>query len=166
MPCPEQQAWGGVLKTTMLRLYGTRQNHPFLHRIGTALLPVFVAWTRWRYRALARRIAREIADYCSSGFVVLGVVGVDGSPSCGLSRTIDVRGAASAISALDPRTVSTDQLNGLLRGHLRQGSGLFMVELRKELRRRRLEVRLCAHDLFDESEGRRSGVELEPAGAQ
>jgi hypothetical protein len=43
---------------------------------------------RWRYRRLACGVARDVADYTNSGFDVVGVVGVAGSPSCGAGITM------------------------------------------------------------------------------
>lgn len=161
MPCPEQDAWGGVLKTKMLALYGAKRERPLLHHLQRALLPLYLLHYRWRCRALARRTAAAIADYLASGFAVLGVVAVDGSPSCGLRNTIDLRAACDAVAAVDRRVISTDEHNALLRRHVREGRGLFVAALARELSRHRLPVRLLAHDLFEELEGRASSVELE-----
>lgn len=38
-------------------------------------------------RKLARSIANQIQDYCSSGYRVVAILGADGSPSCGVNRT-------------------------------------------------------------------------------
>ena len=170
MPCPEQQAWGGVLKKRLLRLYGTRASHPALHRLEWALLPIGLLFTRLVYRRLARQVAAQIDDYLRSGFEVLGVVGVDGSPSCGVNKTVEIHGAVEAISALDPRTVSVDQQNAVVRRYAQPGPGIFIAALQRALRRRGLEVPLLAHDLFDELDGRPSGLTFDaastPAGAR
>lgn len=74
LPCPEQHAWGGVLKRWMLALYGRRVLRWYPVRRP---LVVLVRWaTAVHYGHLARRTAREIIDYVSSGFEVVGVVGV------------------------------------------------------------------------------------------
>ena len=160
MPCPEQRAWGGVLKPTLLRSYGAKQAHPFLHRLQGAILPLFLLYTRWRYRRLARRIAAEVADYVASGVDVVGIVGVDGSPSCGVDNTIDIGAAATTVTGIDPLTISTAEHNALLRRHRTSGRGLFIEALSSQLRRRHLDVPLLAHDLFDELDGRPSRVVL------
>jgi uncharacterized protein YbbK (DUF523 family) len=38
-------------------------------------------------RCMAREVARHIHEYCSHGFDVLGVIGVNRSPSCGVETT-------------------------------------------------------------------------------
>jgi uncharacterized protein YbbK (DUF523 family) len=80
MPCPEQRVWGGVLKTRMLWLI----QHPRTARASPVLLPVVLRYVRWRYAHHARAVARDIDDYRASGLSVRGIVGVAGSPSCGV----------------------------------------------------------------------------------
>jgi hypothetical protein len=60
MPCPEQAAWGGVMKRFILRFYGARAS--WAHQFRGLLLPVFRLYTRSVYRRLASRTARHIAD--------------------------------------------------------------------------------------------------------
>ena len=85
MPCPEQRAWGGLLKPWMLRAYGLRDSR--LYPVRGPLFRAFVAYTRLRYLWLARRTARDIEDFRRAGVRVLGVVGVGGSPTCGAGTT-------------------------------------------------------------------------------
>jgi hypothetical protein len=61
LPCPEQRAWGGVLKRRMLVAYGSA---------GTARAPLvrlllrpFTWYTRLVYGRLARAITSDVADY-------------------------------------------------------------------------------------------------------
>ncbi len=105
MPCPEQRAWGGVLKTRMLWLI----QHPRIARAAPVLLPVVLRYVRWRYAHHARAVARDIDDYLASGLSVRGIVGVAGSPSCGVHTTLDLKRAAAAVAAA---ATIRQQLNG------------------------------------------------------
>ena len=58
MPCPEQQAWGGVLKRRLLATYGAQGT--WFYRCRGLLLPLLLAYTRWVYQRLAAQIARQI----------------------------------------------------------------------------------------------------------
>jgi predicted secreted protein len=155
MHCPEQCAWGGVRKRHILRVYGTGARGTLLYRLLPVLYPPVVAYTRWRYRVLARRVAREIADYLGSGIAVEGIIGVGGSPSCGVSTTLDMRRslkvlASTPITALDRQTMNEQAIVSCLR----EGQGLFVEAVRRQLHRRRLSVRWYEHDLLDEIRGR------------
>lgn len=156
LPCPEEHVWGGVLKRHMLRLYGVPAPASAFWRAARL-------YTRLRYRVMARQAALQIADYLRSGFSVLGVVGVDGSPSCGVRTTVDGGAFVADLASVDPRNFSVERQNALVRRHAMAGRGIFIQELARELGRRGLEVPFLAHDLFDELAGRRSKLTL-PAG--
>ena len=89
MHCPEQRAWGGVFKRYMLPIYSSRGS--LLYRLRHVLLPLFLLYTRWIYRRLAKEVVRDIEDYVRSGFEVVGMVGVGGSPSCGVWSGLALR---------------------------------------------------------------------------
>jgi predicted secreted protein len=154
MTCPEQLAWGGVLKRHLLIAHGSSSVVPaFVRRL---VVPVFLAYTRWRCRRLARDVAARIADYQSSGYEVVGIVGVDGSPSCGVRRTLDIDRSVQALSTCDPAATDAAAFNDLVvLANLVPGEGMFIAALRHELQRRRLTVPLYAHDLVAELGGRR-----------
>jgi predicted secreted protein len=156
LPCPEEHVWGGVLKRHMLRLYGAPA-------LGSPFWRAAWLYTRLRYRVIARQAAAQIADYLRSGFSVLGVVGVDGSPSCGVQKTVDGGAFVADLASVDPRSFSVARQNALVRRHATAGRGLFIQELARELGRRGVEVPFLAHDLFDELAGRKSELTL-PAG--
>jgi predicted secreted protein len=145
MPCPEQRAWGGVLKRRILRHYGTRS------RLPPVALRAFLGYTRWIYRRLARRIVRDLEDYLRSGFEVVGIVGIGGSPSCGVVRTLDLRRSLPVIA--DP-TIDRDTLNArAIAECVIPGRGLFVEALRRRLHRRGIEVSLLEFDLVSEIHG-------------
>jgi hypothetical protein len=60
MPCPEQRAWGGVLKRYTLPFYGARGGPR--RALARQLLPLFLWHTRRVYRRLAREVAGDIED--------------------------------------------------------------------------------------------------------
>ena len=162
LPCPEQRAWGGVLKRRLLFAYGLREQHPRLYRLRRLLLPLAILYTRHVYRQIAADVARQIADYNDSGFVVRAVVGVDGSPSCGVNTALDTRNI-DALLALPAEALNVCQFNGWVSGQARSGTGLFVAALQKQLKRRRLTVPFLAHDLLEELDGQPTTVNLEGA---
>jgi predicted secreted protein len=160
MPCPEQEVWGGVLKKRMLALYGRRvRAFPGVVR---ALIPIGLLYVRLAYRAMARSVAAQIDDYESSGFTVVGIVGIDGSPTCGVRTTVDIAGFVGDMLHADRATLTTGDQNAWVRKHARKGQGLFVQELERALQARRLRVPLLAHDLLGELEGRSSDVCIDP----
>lgn len=155
LACPEQQVWGGVAKRRMLLAYGAdRRGLRFARRV---LTPVFIAYSRWRYDRLAHQVVGQVRDYWRAGFQVVGIVGVDGSPSCGVGRTLDLHGAIDALAQCDPSITDTDTFNErVVLGNLVPGEGLFIGALRRRLRGARLAVPWFAHDLASELTGDRA----------
>lgn len=115
---------------------------------------------RRSYRRLSRGVAAQVEDYGASGFSVLGIVGIDGSPSCGLHKTINVRDAIDAMARLEPSTISVERQNEMVRRYAESGRGIFIQELQRELDQRRLDVPFLAHDLFEELDRHQSNVKL------
>jgi predicted secreted protein len=99
MACPEQRVWGGVLKRRFLWLIA----HPYVARASHSLLALGRPYLRFRYRRLARAVARDIEDYVGSGLDVVGVVGVAASPSCGAGTTLDLAASLRALGLVPAR---------------------------------------------------------------
>jgi predicted secreted protein len=157
-PCPEQLAWGGVSKRLLLRAYGAKGTLPF--RFRQMLLPLVIAYTRFVYRRIAKQAAKQIEDYLDSGYTVVGVVGVDGSPSCGVGKTLDLRGSFDSITEIEVESLTAHKMNDIVRRNLKDGGGLFTSALKEELEGRGIAVPFLAHDLIAELDGKKSNVDL------
>jgi uncharacterized protein YbbK (DUF523 family) len=162
LPCPEQLAWGGVLKRRLLFLYG----RPWLSPVVRLCRPALRAYTAARYRLLARRVARQITDYQRSGFHVVGVVGVDASPTCGVTTTLDFDASLAAVVGCPLARFDRRFMNDtVLRGSARPGRGLFIDALSDALARRGRRVPLLGHDLRSEPPGAPFTAGPKPAGS-
>jgi hypothetical protein len=144
LPCPEQLAWGGVLKRRLLFLYGRTWLSPVIR----LLRPVLITYARARYRRLARRVARQITDYQRSGFEVVGVVGVEASPTCAVTTTLDLDASLAAVVGCPLGRFDRPFMNDIVvNGSTRPGRGLFIDALSDALARRGVWARLLGHDL-------------------
>jgi predicted secreted protein len=152
LPCPERIAWGGVLKPHRLRLHHAKGGP--LYPLRGVLLHGFLCWTRLVYRRLARQVARDVVDYRRSGIIVAGVVGIGGSPSCGVSTTLDLR-ASLEVLAVCPAAALTRELmkERAVFACRRPGEGIFIEELDRQLSRRGCTLPALEHDLAVESRG-------------
>ena len=151
LPCPEQHAWGGVLKRRLLWFYGSEGK--LRYRLRGALLPIMLWYTRQVYRKLARQTAKQICDYQRSGVEVVGIVGVDASPSCGVCKSLDIGDALESAGRLNQCTVTAREVNLIVLETAVPGRGLFIELLKKELDKRELNIPWNAHDLIAELEG-------------
>jgi predicted secreted protein len=149
LPCPEQRAWGGVLKRSLAPAYGAKGT--LRYRARRPLLWLFTRYTTVRYQRLARRVARDVADYLRSGFAVTGIVGVGGSPSCGVRRTLDLPCAVEAMAACPLAALQRQAFNrDVVAANVVAGEGLFVRELRRALKRKGMQVPFDEHDLLSE----------------
>ncbi len=149
LPCPEQRAWGGVLKRRMLVAYGSAGTPRA--PMARLLLRPFTWYTRRVYARLARAVARDVADQRRCGVQVVGVVGIGGSPSCGVNTTLDLRAAVDALTRCPAPRLDRRTLNeGIIAANVCPGEGLFIRALRRRLSRAGLRVPLREHDLLAE----------------
>ncbi len=164
LPCPEQDAWGGVRKRLTLPAYGSggTTRAPLVR----LLLPLFTVYTRWRYRRLARRVARDVRSYLHAGMEVVAVVGIGGSPSCGVRTTLDLAGAVDVLTRCRVAQLDREFVNTrAIRPHVAAGAGWFMQALGRRLRHQRVSIPFEEYDLLAElGLHRESAVDGEPIG--
>ena len=158
MSCPEQRAWGGVLKRRMLVAYGAGGS--WRGPLVRALLGGFLAYTRLVYARLAREVAGDVAEYRDCGVDVVGLVGIAGSPSCGVETTLDLPAAVDVLTRcplarLDRRLVRDEAVGA----HRVPGRGIFVSALQREFTRRGLDTRFVEHDFAAAPPVRRGGVD-------
>ncbi len=149
LPCPEQRAWGGVLKRRMLVAYGSAGT--LRAPMARLLLRPFSWYTRRVYARLARAITRDVLDYRRCGVEVVGLVGIGGSPSCGVATTLDLPAAVHALTRcpaarLDRRALNED----IVAANVCPGEGLFIRALRQRLARAGADVPMEEHELLAE----------------
>jgi predicted secreted protein len=132
---------------------------PFLERgAGIVQLPcpetVYLGLSRFgmtreqydvpRYRAACREmlgpVVEELSAFAAAGYVIEAVVGMDGSPSCGVFRTcLGYRGG-------EPAEAATDLAGQIKALRIVPGDGVFIGELRDMLTARGLAVPFAAVD--------------------
>ena len=150
MPCPEERAWGGVLKRRMLIAYGAGGTWRSL--LVRVLFGPFMAHTSRIYQRLARTVAAEIADYEDSGLEVVGVIGIWGSPSCGVRTTLDLPAALDVLRRCPLANLDRRMINEqVIRAHTQPGQGLFVTALQRQLAKRGLAARFDEYDFGSSS---------------
>lgn len=143
MPCPEQRTWGGVRRPPMLWVLRHRRLSSSLR----PLLPVVRRYLRWRYAWMARTVARDAADAVGAGQQVVGVLGVAGSPSCGVRTTLDLDVALARVSRSQDAVTARWLRQDVVAAAQRPGTGLFVEELQKRFAARGIEVPFVDHQL-------------------
>ena len=157
MICPERMAWGGIYKKKMLQFRGMGKSVP-AHRVCAFCLPVFMFWLNYKMRWVAKYTAAEIKDYMQNGMSVIGVVGVGGSPACGVERTPDLRRYFKWSSKVDLRTVTAKEHNAIIENVTCEGQGAFMRYLKRRLDKDKVKIPFFEYNLWDEMRGRENSV--------
>lgn len=159
MKCPEQKGWGGLLKKHMWQPLGSRNT--ILYKLKGVFLPCFIWNTRRIYQKIAKEIVAEIKDYRESGFEVLGIMGIAGSPSCGVTRAIDIRKSFEFLANTDMDGLNRKRMNELgVSKLIIEGRGFFIEAIEKELKKKNINVRFYEHDLSSEIKGEEIKIEL------
>ena len=153
LPCMETLGWGGVARSQYFRFQplAFRAADTWWEGPGGALTRLWLV----RFRALCRRWARKVADriedFEGAGCSVVGIVGADDSPTCGVTRTIDLVQAARTLKRLgvrasDLENPDLEKMGEILPRLLVRGHGIFMDELFKEAHRRGLALKRVGLD--------------------
>jgi hypothetical protein len=106
---------------------------------------------------MAKDVAGLVRDYRSSDYEVTAIVGVDGSPSCGIETTLD---PGAYLAGVSTGPISVDRQNWAVHQAATLGRGIFIAEIQNHLRRNHLSVPFLAHDLLAELDGKPSNVTL------
>lgn len=158
MRCPEQITWGGVLKKEMLQGYGI--SGTILNNFRKPYMKYFIWKTRNSYKKLAKTVVSEIKDYIDSGFEVAGIIGIKGSPSCGLSSSLDLLKSSEIIADLDIKTLNPEVFNEKCYGNcLINTEGLFFEQLKYFLTKNKLKLNFFEHDLLEEIKGGKISID-------
>lgn len=155
MKCPEQKAWGGVLKKHIWLPLGAKNK--FLYKIIKIFLPFFIWNTERVYKSIAKDVVAELTDYITSGYEVVGIIGIAGSPSCGVNTTLDIKKFMDFLANTDIDELDRNTMNTIgLKGSLVQGEGLFIKILKKELDNKNIKLNFFEHDLISEMAGQKN----------
>jgi hypothetical protein len=149
LPCPEQRAWGGVLKRRMLPAFGSAGT--LRAPAARLLLRPFTWYTGRVYARLARAVVRDVVDCRRSGMQVVALVGVGASLSCGVRTTLDLPAALDTLTRCPPCRLDRRVLNrDVIAAHVVPGDGLFIAAVRRRLARAHLDLPFEEHDLLAE----------------
>jgi len=149
LPCPETSAWGGIDKKLIwMPMMGFRRMWSLFAPLA---LPLFRVWTRFNYSLQAERVTREIQRMIHAGIEIVSITGIDGSPTCGVNHSLDMRACFAYHATVDTEKLTSRSYNGFLyQKALRKGKGLFMEILEKKLRCRDMTIPFSAYNLAHE----------------
>ena len=151
MDCPEQAAWGGVLKPLLWISVGNKDS--FIFKLRRIIFPLFMLKTKRTYKKIAKRYVKLIEDYLQNDYNIIGVVGIDGSPSCGSSKILDLY-QFELLADFNTKDIQREVFNEFLyKKLLIKGEGIFIQEMKKILKQKRIMLNFYSHNIIDEMNG-------------
>lgn len=149
MPCPEQIVWGGVLKKLIWLPAHTKGK--LFYYIFKITYPFFILYTCARYSRLASKIVSLVKDYIKSGFTVIGIAGINGSPTCGVNTTLNMKKSFDYIAGMSIDTLKRKDFNKIMfTDCIQQSKGIFFKVLSRKLKKNKIDIKLSAHNIIDE----------------
>lgn len=159
MKCPEQMAWGGVQKRIIWKALTAKQGSIYTYR--KIIMPLFMFYTKYAYRRLARDVVHDIIDYHAADVEVIGLIGVDGSPSCGVLNRLRMGCSLDVMANLNTETMNSANLNHKLYSRcLAEGPGMFIHELKRQLNKIDIPMHLYSIDIVKEMRGKKQSFSI------
>ncbi|HTP29193.1 MAG TPA: hypothetical protein VMK12_26465 [Anaeromyxobacteraceae bacterium] len=161
LPCPECLFWGGVSRK------GIYKKQPMMFgAVGKPWFPIvellFKLWIRQSDRNCAKEAARAVdrmEDFIREGYEIVGLIGVDDSPTCGVTKTLNLlrivnNHKALGITLNDFETPRFERLAPAMPKMQETGSGAFVGAILAGLKKRGLNIKTTGFDpwldAFDE----------------
>ncbi|MDD5648056.1 MAG: hypothetical protein PHY03_03890 [Dehalococcoidia bacterium] len=152
LPCCECIGWGGAARKEFDKFLPV-----ITHAVRFSWFPFFIPIARASlssYNRLCKKEAVKVVDrmedYLREGFAICGVIGMNDSPTCGVTKKVNMveymKQMAIAIhagNAVDPVKMNLDQLM--------DGKSFFMGNLIEEMRKRRLDIKVIGYEPWAES---------------
>jgi predicted secreted protein len=147
---------GGVTRKSLDRFFPILD--VFIQKGGFRILKPFIKLWLLKYEWLCKReaakVVNRIEDFINGGYSIMGVVGMNDSPSCGVNRTLDM-------TEMIRRTIidwnKKNPMRQIVQDTLCEGSSYFVGNIISELEKRKIDIKVVgfepwAASLKDESE--------------
>ncbi|MFW9828117.1 MAG: hypothetical protein ACFFEY_11020 [Candidatus Thorarchaeota archaeon] len=155
LPCLERLGWGGVQRQIFFKYLPKITDN--LEKKSFPIIKLFLRiWLR-NYKKLCRKEAKKLAiqiqDYYKSGYSILGIITTNDSPTCGITKTINLLDLSSKFKDLslkkeifeNPRL---EKMKNLIPNLCVNGVGLFTSELIKQFKKYKLDIKIIGLDIW------------------
>lgn len=153
LPCLERMGWGGISRKSFFKFLPITLSYT-----GTRLFPIVKFFAKiwiFKFKRLCKKeafkIIDQIEDYVNSGYSILGIIASNDSPTCGITKTIDLIKSAYKYKELgfkleDFKNPEFEKMRVTIPNLCEDGTGLFMAEILKELRKRNMIINVIGFD--------------------
>jgi predicted secreted protein len=147
LPCLECLGWGGVSRNSFfkymplfVRYYGSKR---------IFLLKLFAKIWIWKYKRLCKKEAKivvnNMVDFIQNDYIIIGIIAMNDSPTCGLTKTINLLNSAKLFKELgynlnDFLNPEFEKMKTIIPHLCEDGTGFFMAEILKEIKKKKLKI--------------------------
>ena len=157
LPCLECILWGGVSRKDV-----SKWQPVVLNSVGKAWFPIIESFAKmrlWKTKQSCQReadkVVDRIEDYTLEKYTILGVIGINGSPTCGVTRTMDYLYIAKnhkslGISLEDLEKPRLEKVRDIEAKVQFDGPGFFFGPLMEELKKREMDIKVIGYEPWSE----------------
>jgi predicted secreted protein len=156
IPCLERIGWGGVKRKTFYKYFPIVTKN--ISSIKFPLIKLFLKiWIR-KYKKVCKKEAKKIIiqlhDYLNSGYSILGMITTNDSPTCGITKTMNLLELSSKYKELGIKNgffenPSLDNMKKLIPNLCENGSGYFTSELKEQIDKNNLDIKIIGYDIWN-----------------
>ncbi|MFW9820466.1 MAG: hypothetical protein ACFFE5_12715, partial [Candidatus Thorarchaeota archaeon] len=102
----------------------------------------------------AKKIISQLQDYIDSGYSVLGIIITNDSPTCVITKTINLLELSSKYKELGLKdeffeNPTFEYMKNLIPNLCENGSGYFTSELKKQINKNKLDIKITGYDIWN-----------------
>ncbi|MFW9881480.1 MAG: hypothetical protein ACFFG0_51100 [Candidatus Thorarchaeota archaeon] len=156
LPCLERLGWGGVKRKTFYKYLPkiSKQIGSFKFPIIKFFLRIWIRKFKKLCQKEARKVVGQIQNYHESGYSIIGIIMTNDSPTCGVTKTINLFGILSKFKDLriiDELTNPTfERMKDFIPNLCEDGTGLFTSELINEIKKKKLNTKIIGFDIWND----------------
>lgn len=155
LPCLERLGWGGVRRQIFFKYFPmvSKNIDSIKYPIIRLFLKIWIRNFKKLCRKEAKKIVNQIQDYHESGHLILGIITTNDSPTCGFTKTINFLEVISKLKELGIKdefeNPTLEIMKDLIPRLCENGSGFFMIELLKQMKKSRLDINIIGFNIWN-----------------
>jgi len=150
LPCLECMGWGGVSRKNIFRFLPSifRHSNSKLMKLSSK---IWISKYQRLCKKEAKRIVKRIENYILNGYKIIGIIGMNDSPTCGVTNTINLLNSIFhyrefKIELKDFQSPNIEKMKKIIPKMLIEGQGIFMKELISKIRKKKSDILIIGFD--------------------
>ena len=151
LPCLECIGTGGVLRNSLDRflplISNSIENGWF--QFIKPLIKIRLYQYKWLCKKTALNVVNDIKDFLNAGCEIAGIIGMNDSPTCGVTKSLDLM---EVIRRIAIERNSSITLKNIIQDTLIDDQSYFMGSIIAEIRKRRMGIKVVGFEPWCDSQ--------------